>query len=315
MGCLKLDSYTHLRIAHTSNTALSREAESDAGLYKYKYNGKELQDELGLNVYAYGWRDYDPAIGRFLKMDRFSEKYYDVNPYQYCVNNPIRFIDIKGDSISVDQSVTNNWELNKAFSLFAGTKAGRKFLSKYASKGQTIFGQTFDKDGKYHKAGLNLEFTTMREDDENGNTPANGETGNDGNNTITVAINTFEKVNAQDNKVYDYRNPNAVTAAKNMSRWIFSRTITIFHENFIHVDLFSKDYMDNKKFDYSNISYKPAGYRTHWQHSQVLYNNGNNTSWPNDGYEGIKEANSTFGRFYTNEQLGQMMWNYNGGKN
>ena len=286
-----------------------------SGTYKYKYNGKELQDELGLNIYDYGWRDYDPAIGRFIKMDRFSEKYYDVNPYQYCVNNPIRFIDIKGDSISVNQSVTNNWELNKAFSLFAGTKAGRKFLSNFASKGQTIFGQTFAKNGKYHKAGLNLEFTTMREDDENGNTPANGETSDDGKNTITVALNTFEKVNAQDNKVYDYRSSNAVTSANNMSRWIFSRTITVFHETFIHADLSAIDFMDNRKFDDSNILYKPGGYESHWQHSQVLYNNGNNTSWPNDASKGIQDANSTFGRFYTNEQLGQMMWNYNGGKN
>nr|WP_315203610.1 DUF6443 domain-containing protein [uncultured Flavobacterium sp.] len=282
--------------------------------YKYKYNGKELQDELGLNVYDYGMRNYDSALGRFFNMDRFSEKYYDVNPYQYCVNNPLRFIDINGDSISVDKSVTQNWALNKVMTLYAGTKAGRKFLSQFASKGQTVFGQTFDKDGKYDKAGLNLEFTTMREDDENANTPANGETSDDGKNNITVALNTFERVDAQDNKVYDYRSPNAVTSANNMSRWIFSRTITAFHETFIHVDLSAKDFMDNRKFDNSNILYKPDGYKKHWQHSQVLYNNGNNTSWPNDASKGIQEANSTFGRFYNTGQLNQMMWNYTGGK-
>ncbi|MBP1223641.1 RHS repeat-associated core domain-containing protein [Flavobacterium sp. 1355] len=68
---------------------------------KYKYNGKELQDELGLNMYDYGNRNYDASIGKFMNMDRFAEKYYHINPYQYGANNPILFNDIKGDSILI----------------------------------------------------------------------------------------------------------------------------------------------------------------------------------------------------------------------
>jgi len=67
--------------------------------YDYKYNGKEFQDELGLNLYDYGWRQYDPAIGRFNKIDRFAEKYVDASPYHYSANNPVAFRDMAGDSI------------------------------------------------------------------------------------------------------------------------------------------------------------------------------------------------------------------------
>nr|WP_308446802.1 RHS repeat-associated core domain-containing protein [Flavobacterium collinsii] len=40
---------------------------------KYKYNGKELLDELGLNFYDYGWRNYDPALGRLMSIDPLAE--------------------------------------------------------------------------------------------------------------------------------------------------------------------------------------------------------------------------------------------------
>lgn len=71
--------------------------------YKYKYNGKELEDELGKNTYAFGWRDYDPAIGRFNRLDRFSEKYNELTPYNYSANSPLIYREIAGDSINVSK--------------------------------------------------------------------------------------------------------------------------------------------------------------------------------------------------------------------
>src|SRR5690606_32548141 len=43
--------------------------------YMYKYNGKEWQDELGLDWYDYGWRNYDPALGRWMNIDPLSEEF------------------------------------------------------------------------------------------------------------------------------------------------------------------------------------------------------------------------------------------------
>ena len=52
-----------------------------AGAKKYQYNGKELQDDYGLDLYDYGARMYDAALGRWFVADPMAEKYYGWNPY------------------------------------------------------------------------------------------------------------------------------------------------------------------------------------------------------------------------------------------
>ena len=46
---------------------------------KYLYNGKELQDDFGLDWYQYGARMYDAVIGRFWTIDLLTEKYHFLN--------------------------------------------------------------------------------------------------------------------------------------------------------------------------------------------------------------------------------------------
>jgi RHS repeat-associated protein len=65
--------------------------------YKYKYNGKEFQDELGLNVYDYGFRNYMPDIGRWGCIDGMAEKYVSNSPYHYANNNPVLNYDVDGN--------------------------------------------------------------------------------------------------------------------------------------------------------------------------------------------------------------------------
>lgn len=78
--------------------------------YNYKYNGKEYQDELGLNMYDYGFRQYMPDIGRMPNTDALAELAYDITPNRYCFNNPLRFIDPSG----LWEETANGYTTNKS---------------------------------------------------------------------------------------------------------------------------------------------------------------------------------------------------------
>jgi RHS repeat-associated protein len=70
---------------------------NDAGRdHKYKYNGKELNEDFGLNWYDYGFRYYDPTIGRFTGVDPIADKFAHVSPYNYAENEPVAHIDLWG---------------------------------------------------------------------------------------------------------------------------------------------------------------------------------------------------------------------------
>ncbi|WP_346432370.1 RHS repeat-associated core domain-containing protein [Flavobacterium lipolyticum] len=63
---------------------------------KYKFNGKELQDELSLNWDSFKWRNYDYAIGRFMCIDPLAEKYSYQSPYNFAENKVISHRELEG---------------------------------------------------------------------------------------------------------------------------------------------------------------------------------------------------------------------------
>ncbi|WP_459641339.1 RHS repeat domain-containing protein, partial [Flavobacterium sp. CGRL2] len=82
---------------------------------KYKYNGKELQNELGLNMYAMDLRLYDPAIARWTVIDPVV--HFDESPYNAFSNNPVFWEDPSGAS-PVYNNVTGQYVINGAVATF-----------------------------------------------------------------------------------------------------------------------------------------------------------------------------------------------------
>lgn len=104
-------------------------------------------------LYDYGARFYDPITGHFNVVDRFSEKYYSITTYQYGANNPIRYIDINGDSLYV---FNPNGTFNRVID------DGRKEVS-----GMFFRKSTTDKDGNVKLSnGVGFGFNDLESDRE-----------------------------------------------------------------------------------------------------------------------------------------------------
>lgn len=66
---------------------------------RYRYNGIERNDDLGLDMAFF--RTYDPAIGRWLQVDPKAESFATMSPYTGMGNNPISIVDPMGDSLEL----------------------------------------------------------------------------------------------------------------------------------------------------------------------------------------------------------------------
>lgn len=67
--------------------------------HKFQYNGKEKQEEFGLDWSDYGARMYDGQLGRWHTVDPLAEKFKEWSPYNYVLNNPLKYIDPDGKDI------------------------------------------------------------------------------------------------------------------------------------------------------------------------------------------------------------------------
>jgi len=127
----------------------------------YKYNGKELNLDHGLNWSDYGARWYDACVGRWMGIDPLTDHPNQVNksPYAYAWNNPIKLNDPDGrcpqcigfalgflTEIAV-QKLTGQ-ELNLGKALVSGgagaLSGGLSTLKNVGTVGKLVIGATLD---------------------------------------------------------------------------------------------------------------------------------------------------------------------------
>lgn len=85
---------------------------------QYKFNHREWQHELNLNVTAMDFRQYDNALGRFYNIDRLTELAPGITPYRFAFNNPNYWSDPTG--------------------LFESKNAAMAHISQYGLTGATV---------------------------------------------------------------------------------------------------------------------------------------------------------------------------------
>ena len=70
--------------------------------HPYGYQGQEENDELGLNWLQFKWRNYDPAMARFMSIDPLAEQYVYNSTYAFAENKVISNFELEGlEAVSI----------------------------------------------------------------------------------------------------------------------------------------------------------------------------------------------------------------------
>jgi RHS repeat-associated protein len=93
-------------VASSENFETGDATESMSGYkYRYGFNGQEKDNEIkgDGNSLDFGARIYDSRLGRWLSLDRYTNKYPGFSAYSYGLNNPIEYKDKGGNWIIDDK--------------------------------------------------------------------------------------------------------------------------------------------------------------------------------------------------------------------
>ena len=116
---------------------------------RFKYNGKELVDDLNLGIYDFGVRFYDPSIARWCSMDPAADLMQEWSPYNYTFDNPLKYIDPDGAiPWPIEEKYNNYNRKSKPDDYFGNPRTGQGYSEDYSHAGVDL---NFDGGGNTDK--------------------------------------------------------------------------------------------------------------------------------------------------------------------
>jgi RHS repeat-associated protein len=192
----------------------SGRTETKVSLKRYKYCGKERDEQTGF--YYYGMRYYAGWLCRFVSVDPMADEYLSLTPYAYCMNNPIMFVDpdgrdvipsaaLKGSLPDVKAIVLHRTVSSTTESTINAFKVGRNGVNYgthfVVGKDGKIL-QTAHLDQKTYHVGKTREKT-------------------DPNNSNSIGIEVVGNYNAQ-SKAWEELTPEQIDATANLVNYLLS---------------------------------------------------------------------------------------------
>jgi hypothetical protein len=96
---------------------------------------------------------YDDVIGRWGVVDPMAEKYPNIGPYVFCINNPMRFIDQNGmDWYSYEEEYVDENGESQTRTQYKYVR-GEMSAEEMEAGGYTHLGKTYNTDNKYYSLG------------------------------------------------------------------------------------------------------------------------------------------------------------------
>ncbi|NME71230.1 hypothetical protein HHU12_24915 [Flammeovirga aprica JL-4] len=130
--------------------------------YRYGFNGKENDRDLSSSqlIQDYGFRVYNPVIGRFLSVDPLTKSYPWYTPYQFAGNTPVQAIDLDGlEEFVVTSQYFANFFLDKEYlnSIYISEKQ-KQSITTWLHKGETseTFNHLFMRYHDYNKDAIQM---------------------------------------------------------------------------------------------------------------------------------------------------------------